>query len=210
MTFTLPRAVKFDHDHTLPRTQYQLPFVYRHHYGRSDHCRENMIPHVRRVMGVTIVKFGNHLSESIHHVLIRSRVEIGGGQGAGGVSNVYDTYSVLETILDCLPHFFGNINNLIAFLLLMVKRVIFFSFIYQLLRFRSKPVFHALPGFCLLGHKKGVGCIKSWLFLIGIDANRVRFRSDPGAVSSDEYLCKFSSKKTDQSRVVDPYQQNHK
>jgi len=46
-----------------------------------------VITHVRKIMGVPMSKIRNHFLESIHHIFIRHRIEIGGGELTGGMGS---------------------------------------------------------------------------------------------------------------------------
>jgi len=49
--------------------------------------REDVIGDVRRVVGMTILRFGNHGFEDVEHVEIGAGIEIGRGQGCCGVQD---------------------------------------------------------------------------------------------------------------------------
>jgi hypothetical protein len=67
------------------------------------------------IVGMAVIEVGDHGGESIEHIQVGAWIEIGGGDGGGGVSHKDAAQTIGHApILDDFVDHVGNINHLLV------------------------------------------------------------------------------------------------
>ena len=97
--FALARAIQLHQHHPLPRTEQKVAFVHQQGHRGTDQRRQNVIGHMRRIMGMPVVQLRNHVLKGVEHVEIGTGIEVGSGQGGRGMQQVQDAHAAFARML---------------------------------------------------------------------------------------------------------------
>jgi hypothetical protein len=86
--FPLARAVKLDQDDPLPGAEDERAGLDGEGERGAEERGQNVVGDVFRVVGMAVAQLRHHGLEGVEHVEVGAWIEIGGGEGRGGVEDV--------------------------------------------------------------------------------------------------------------------------
>lgn len=92
---SVPGSIKFNQNDALPCPQHQLTVTIRYVDGRANDGCENVVRGVRRVMWMAIGKLRQYMAQGIQKIEVGAWIQVGGGEGAGSMSDKNITDAVI-------------------------------------------------------------------------------------------------------------------